>query len=251
ARRVALAAIVVAVAFEAARFAGWIGERKFVLREMSDAIPAIVGPDAVVIGSFAPAVTLGTGLTALSYLDPARGTDVLARYGVTHVLMDDRHDPRSLQALYPDLASRVTLVQSWAFRARNVTTLSLYRVRDAPGYRPTAFERGTELVQEARFEEALAAFAEHRAGGAGEGRELLSQEALCRFRLGDLEEASRRIELALALHPDDSQNLQNLALIAEARGDRVAAEAALRRALRADPQNGETLTKLREALAER
>jgi tetratricopeptide (TPR) repeat protein len=251
ARPIALVAIVLAVAFEAARFAGWIGERKFVLSEVRDAIPAIVGSDAVLIGSFAPVVTLGTGITALSYLDPARETDVFARYGVTHVLMDDRHDPRSFQALYPDLDSRVTFVQSWAFRARNVTTLSLYRVWDAPGYAPTAFERGAALVREARFEEALAAFAEHRARGAGEGRELLSQEAHCRYRLGELEEASRLLEQALALHPDDSQNLQNLARIAAERGDRATAEGLLRRALRADPQNGEILQQLREMLAAR
>jgi hypothetical protein len=247
ARRVAIAAVVVAVLFEAARFGGWIRERKFVLREVRDAMPALIGPDAVVLGSFAPTVTLGTGITALSYLDPDHRIDPFSRYRVTHVLMDDRHDPRSLTALAPDLESRVAFLQSWAFRARNVMSLSLYRVKDAPGYEPTAFERGVALMGESRWEEALGVFAEHRTA-APETVALLSQESSCRYQLGDLEESQRLLGAALAMAPDDTQALQNYALVARARGDYAAAEENLRRALRRDPQNHEIIRRLREVL---
>jgi tetratricopeptide (TPR) repeat protein len=208
----------------------------------------MVGPDAVLLGSFAPAVTLGTDITAVSYLDPSREEDVITRYGVTHILLDDRHDPRNLQEMYPDLDSRVTFLQGWSFRARNVLSLRLYRVLDAPGYAPTAFERGVALAQESKWDEAIAAYAEHRATGAPVNRELLIHESAARYRLGDPEAASRLLGRALELRPSDPQVLDSLALLAQERGDVVAAEEYFRRALRADPHNAEIIRKLRRLL---
>ena len=122
-------------------------------------------------------------------------------------------------------------------------------------YRPDLGTSGTgqganrNAVRVARFENLL------RAKWAGPGVYHNERVAtLCRngvraFFEGDLDRSQAAFESAIAHYPDDPNGLHGLARVAYARGDRDAAEHAVRRAIEINPLAGEYHATLSEILA--
>jgi hypothetical protein len=257
-RQIAIAALVFAVVLDVIRFGAWGAHRKVVIEEIQEAIPRVIGGDSVILGSFAALVTQGSRIAAFTYVDPTRKDDVLAGRGITHVLMDDRHDPASLAARVPDLESRLVIIYSWPVRTRNTRTLRLYRIRDdvrpdrEGANRPTLFERAAMEVNRQEWGRALELLAQARQGRREEAPEILLKEATCWYSLGQKERARERLLRALALRPDHPEVLHNLGLIAIQEGDARAARDYWMRGLRSEPHNLDFIGLIRQhALPER
>jgi tetratricopeptide (TPR) repeat protein len=253
-RRLAIAALVFAVVLDGVRFADWGAHRKYAIEEIKSAIPSIIAADSVVLGSFAALVTQGSRIAAFTYLDPASREDVLAGRGVTHVLMDDRHDPASLTARAPDLESRLEVIHSWPVRTRNTRTLRLYRLRDEVrpagerGNQPTLFERAAREVNRREWRRALELLEQHRRERGEETPEVLLKEATCWYSLGQRENARERLVRALELRPEHPEILHNLGLMPIQEGDTDAAREYWVRGLRCEPHNTDFIGLIRRHL---
>lgn len=251
-RKLAAALLAVGLLFDAGRFAAWATHRRYAVETVVSALPRVVGEGAVVMGSFAPLVTLGTGVVPVSLIGTLPPGDVLTERGVTHLLLPDPADHAELLERYPDLDARTVQIETWAMGTRHVRTLELRRVRDlagaGAGYVPTAFERAADDMAEGRFREALSRLVEHAAARGGTA-EVLAKRAACWFQLGELSRAKSDLLAAAALRPDDPLLLRHLGIVAVAEGDVAAAREWWTRAARLEPENPELVAVIRQGLA--
>jgi hypothetical protein len=252
-RKLAMTLLAAGALFDAGRFAAWATHRKYATEAVSTALPGIVGDGAVVIGSFAPLVTLGTEVAPISLIGSLPAGDVLADRGVTHLLLAEPADHAQLLDRYPDLEARTVSVETWAMGTRFVRTLELRRLREPRGagtaYVPTPFERAAEAMAAGRWQEAIARLEEQAAGG-GETAEVLAKRAACRFQLGERERAKSDLQAAVRLRPDDALLLRHLGMLALAEGDVAGARAWWSRAVRFEPENPDLAAVIREGLAQ-
>jgi hypothetical protein len=251
-RRLAVVLLAAGALFDVGRFAAWATHRKYATEAVAGALPRIVGDGAVVLGSFAPLVTLGTPIVPVSLIGPLPTGDVLADRGVTHLLLSEPADHAQLSDRYPDLDQRTVSVETWAMGTRFVRTLELRRLREPRGagaaYVPTPFERAADAMAEGRWQDALTRLEEH-AASRGETAEVLAKRAACRFQLGERERAKGDLRAALRLRPDDALVLRHLGMLAIAEGDVAGAREWWSRAARLEPENPDLAAVIREGLA--
>lgn len=252
-RRLAGAAIVVAVVFGLGQYVLWVTHRTYYLHEIKSSIAELVGKDAVLLGPLAPLLTQDTKLKSLPYFGPPGEKGLLAKYGVTHVVICGAGDVKELDARYAGLNDASKIVQGWPIRTFFASTLELKRI---PGsvdgvpihqYRPTFYEEAATAAELQDWQGALRALeslkAEH---GGKEIPEALSLEAVCSFKLDDLPKARRLLEACIRTRPMDPLHYQNLGVLELREGQRSRALELWMTALRLDPKNEDLERRIRE-----
>jgi tetratricopeptide (TPR) repeat protein len=222
------------MAVDAVQLAGWAASRTYDLEEAKASATEILGPDAVLLGAFAPALVQDGRRVGIAQFGTA-AEGVAARQGATHVVFGSAEDAAAFARAEPERAARVVRVTQWPFRARHLRLLQLYRLADT-GYAPTAFERAVAAMDARQPEAALALLSEH-AGAHGETADALSLEARALAAIGDVAGARSRLERALEARPTNAFDWFNLGSILAAQGDRDGALRAVRRARDLDPWN--------------
>jgi tetratricopeptide (TPR) repeat protein len=238
-----LAAIVVVV--QGGQLGFWAGNRVYALEEAKESLDAIVAPDAVLYGAFAPALVQDSRRTGIPQFGAADAA-TLERHAVTHVVFAGEADARSLARAAPDVARGLVLVRQWPFRAANLRALQLLRVPGTPAA-PTAFERAAERLAGGDPEAALEAFRDFRMASGRVVTDVPAEEARALFELGDFPAAGRKLEEAIALRPTNPEDWFNLGMIRRHLGDPAGAREAWRAALRLDPWDEESAKMLDQA----
>jgi len=225
------------------QLAGWAARRAHALEETKRSLEAITGPDAVIFGTFAPALVQDSRRVAVPLFGtPVPGT--VERFGVTHVVLGSRDEGAAMARAEPEAADRMVLVRQWSLRLLRGGSIQLQRIRDT-GYVPTPFERGAEALAEGRPADALEDFAAQRASGAPPVPDVPASEARCWYLLGDDERARASLREAIALRPDDPSAWFNLGVLLGEAGDRDGARAAWKRCLALDPWSKDALEAMR------
>lgn len=251
-RRLGVFAVGVAVLVGGGQYAMWATHRSTFLDEVKRSLPFLIGPDAVVLGPFAPLLTQDTKLRALPYFGPPGERGLLEKFGITHVFVGGSGDVKEIEARYPELMDRLIRVQSWPLMTMFTSSIDLFRVPSTVDgvtihdYHPTLFEEGAEAAEGERWAEALEKFGRIREAGGVPVPEIVSLEAICHFKMDDLASARTLLEEAIRLRPKDPLNYQNLGVIDLREAKRADAIRHWLTALRLDPKNTDLEEKLRE-----
>ncbi|MCA9751391.1 MAG: tetratricopeptide repeat protein [Gemmatimonadetes bacterium] len=251
-RRFASGAFVLALAIGGVQWMFWAAHRTTYLEDVKSSLPAMIGPDAVVLGPLAPVLTQDTRLHCLPYYGPPGEKGLLEKYGVTHVTIGGKGDREVLESRYPGIVDSSTTVQVWPLKTLFANTLELKRLpgawRGVPLHRygETTFEHAADAAQTGQWEAALRLFDRFRSEGGADLPEVLSLEGVCWFKLEAYDEARKRLEEAIRRRPEDPLNYRNLAILELKLGDRAAALANLRTALRIDDSDESLVNMVRE-----
>jgi tetratricopeptide (TPR) repeat protein len=231
--------VAAAIAVQGLQIALWAGNRAYALEEAKESLDAIIAPDAVVYGTFAPALVQDSRRIGVPQFGAA-AADVLERHGVTHVVFAGEPDAVSFARAAPEVARGLVLVRQWPFRTRNVRLLQLLRLPGAAAGR-TDFERAVDLLDAGDPEAALRALGEmRRKSPGGVVPDVPAREARAHYERGDLPRAREKLEEAVALRPTNPEDWFNLGMVRHRLGDPEGARAAWRRALRLDPWDEES-----------
>jgi hypothetical protein len=242
----------VSIAFGLWQWGWWATHRTTFLEDVKASLPALVGEEAVLMGPLAPLLAQDTDHRVLPYFGPPGRDDLLAEYGVTHVVVSGTGDADDLDQRFPGLLDESAVVQVWPVRTLFASTLEVRRLpqefagRRLHDYEPTLFELGAEETLAEHWEAALEWFEAHRQAGGVETPELLSLESVCWFKLGDYDRAKALLERVVAQRPLDPLNYQSLGVLALRDGDRAGALELLMKAWRLDPGNQELEKTVRE-----
>jgi len=241
--RLGRTALLVAVAFGVFQYAWWAGHRSAYVEAAKSSLPHLIGPDAVVLGPMAPLLTQNSGHRTLPYFGPPNDPELLARYGVTHVVLCGQGDAEVFRSRFPGLLEETTIVQIWPVNTLFASTLEIRRIpeewegRPIHRYRETAMEQAADLALLGDWEGVLERLSRFRAEGGPEIPELISMESVCWFNLRDYDKAEERVRAAIAARPRDRLNWQNLGLLHLNRGERAEALEAFLQALRLNPRD--------------
>jgi 4-amino-4-deoxy-L-arabinose transferase-like glycosyltransferase len=164
-RAAAAALIAPSVALAAVQYAGWSTHARHDIVGASREIGRLLGPDAHLVGAYAPAVCLDNRLRVSpyfgpEYMGPEKDPDLFARYGISHLLLVGPDELRIVKERYPDVYdARLVPVKSFPFDSQYSQQMVLFRVPEAIAgrtihrYAPTE----AELAAEAETERVTAA----------------------------------------------------------------------------------------------
>lgn len=154
-RPLAVALVAVSLLLGLAQYLSWFPRRTHDIVNAGREIGRLLGPEAHLVGAYAPAVCLDNRLRVSpyfgpEYMGPDHDPDLFAHYGITHVVLVGQGDYRTLQERYPEIASHLTLVAAFPFDSLYSKQILLLRVPNEIGgrrihdYEPTATERASE-----------------------------------------------------------------------------------------------------------
>jgi tetratricopeptide (TPR) repeat protein len=238
--RLATLCLAAVVALDLVQYADWVRHKDYALEEAKESFDAVVGPDAVVAGTFASALVLGTKRVAVPFVGYPR-PGYLEEQGATHLVLGEPGDISGLERSLPDMVKRLVTVRSWPLRTRHLRKITVFRIEwpdtmaIAQRYQPTQFENAVELIEAQRYDEAFAALESVRA--AKEIPDVHSLEAECFMHQGDMAGARASLEKALALRPTTPQDLYNLAVLLYGAGERRRAHELWVQGVRLDPDD--------------
>jgi tetratricopeptide (TPR) repeat protein len=225
ARGKAAAALLVlaSVALDIAPWAAWRAHATHYLRDASRDIGDWLGPEAKLMGPYAPALGLDNRIRVIPYTGAPGETDVYRKYGVTHVVAASPADDAMIRERDPAIHAALEMVLYYPIRTKYSDRMVVYRVPRSVGdepihdYRPGPFERGMDALKREDPEEALRLFrefAEERPWNA-DGRHMI---AVVLDRLGRRDEAAEAAREAAALRPERGLYPQTLGAIEARRG---------------------------------
>ena len=235
------AAVALAVVGNLAQWGAWIGGRTGVIEEAKESLRGVVAENAVVLGGYAPLLTLDSNLLAIPRFGRWERLESLTAGGATHVLLAGPSEREEIVRRFPGAAS-MKLVQEWPVRAGWGRRVGLFRLPgEGGGYEPGAFERAVDRATVGDWPGALTFLA------SLEGPPLpdaLVLEARCRFELGELERAEALLMEAVDRRPLDPSLYLHLGMVAAQQGDEEGTRAYWERGLRVAPADPD----LREAI---
>jgi hypothetical protein len=229
------------VGLDLLQFIDWIRHKDYALEEAKKSFDAVIAPDAVVSGTFASALVLGTQRVAVPYIGTPR-PEYLEEKNVTHLVLGEPGDISGLQQALPEVVNRLRTVRTWPLRTRHIRKITVFRIEwpDASGiaahYEPTQFEKAAELIEVGAYDAAFHTLEAIRNSGV-EIPDVYSLQAECRMRTGDTAGAQAFLERALEMRPSTPQDLYNLAVLLYNAGDRRRAHELWLRGLRLDPDD--------------
>ncbi|HET9888474.1 MAG TPA: hypothetical protein VFR10_13285, partial [bacterium] len=197
--RLATLCLAAVVALDLLQYADWIRHKDYALEEAKESFDAVVGPDAVVSGTFASALVLGTKRVDVPFVGYPRA-GYLEEQGATHLVLGEPGDISGLERSLPDMVRRLVTVRSWPLRTRHLRKSTVFRIEwpdtmaMAQRYQPTPFESAVELIEAERYDEAFAALESLRR--AQEIPDVHSLEAECFMHQGDMAGARASLEKA-------------------------------------------------------
>ncbi len=160
--RVAAAVVALSALLAGAQYAAWSGRPTRYLTDAGRALGRLLGPDAHLVGAYAPALCLDNRLRASPYYGPEdfgmpHDPDLFAAYGITHAVLTAPGDFRTFAQRYPEIAAGVVPVARYPFDSIYSREILVFRVPAVAGgrtihsYQPTEAERASEasLAREA------------------------------------------------------------------------------------------------------
>jgi tetratricopeptide (TPR) repeat protein len=250
--RLALAATLAIVGFDLVQYLDWIPRRAYALEEAKASFAQVVGDDAILAGSFAPALVLGTRRVAVPLYGTAR-PGMFEEYGVTHLVIGEPGSTKEIEAASPGILERLDTVRRWPIRTRHLHDLGVYRIRDAEAvvsgrYVPTTFERAVDRIIADDCEGALVLLGEFRASRPVPVPDAFVLDAECLLTLGREDEARALLEEAVQLRPQSPLELYNLGVLLERAGESDRARSLWKRGFAADPIDENLARALRETM---
>jgi hypothetical protein len=239
--RIAALAVGVLLGLDLLQFVDWAAHRTYAVEQAKKSFDAIIGPDAIVSGTFASTLVLGSRRVAVPLFgDPRSG--YLEDENATHLAIGEPGDVGNLENTLPEVSGLLAPVQSWPVPTRHLRKISVFRIQwpdsssIAQHYEPTPFEKAVDLKSAGEHAAAFAQLEAFRASGA-EVADVYSLQAECRHQLGDLPGARALLEKALQLRPASPQDLFNLANLLYREGDRQGAHELWVQGFRFDPND--------------
>ena len=221
----------------------WGATRSYYLRDASRDMTDWLGPDARLMGSYAPTLGLDNTIPVFPYFGGLGETDVFRKHGITHVVIVSQGDHAEIRDKYPEYFERWQMVLSYPLRCRYSDTMGIFRLPSRIGdeqlndYELSLFEQGVDRAKEQKWEEALrlllrftderprnadghylAGFMYNELGRVDESIRAIRHAIALRdqrpyyyFKLGDIfakigrtAEARRYLEIANSLNPRDT-----------------------------------------------
>jgi tetratricopeptide (TPR) repeat protein len=253
-RRLFLVGLLVVVALNGMRFAGYALDRKYSIVETARSLERILSDHVFLVGDCANTVSLETRFDGLpSYGDMMRykETAEFGRYPVTHFLLRYPALFNYLKENYPDFMPSLKPIRLYGLCGREAT---LVRFENWPGYpsdsyKPSVFEQGTDLLNEAKPDEAIEAFQaflERRP----DSYEAIWGLAVSELQKGDAKQARAYIERSLELTRTDALSYEVYADVLEGLGQHELAVKYWNTALEFSPGNRRVLRKIGAAVSD-
>lgn len=209
-RRTLVAGIVAMVALSAVTNAFRIRrldylEHNFNIREACEDVGCILGPDAIISGPYAPALTIDNEVKSFIYLFGVAEVDstLFDRFPITHLAVDISNFNEAV-ASYPQLAQAPVVARYW-IRDYEVMLLNISEIFANPrarAYQESGYETAAEYIRQNNVDSALVELARYRQFHPvtkSVGRLL----AECFWRTGRYEESMRSWERLAAMYPTD------------------------------------------------
>jgi hypothetical protein len=235
--RVVALLLIVVVTVQALQLGAAAGGRTRALEDARESVDALLGPDAVLFGTFAPALVLGSERRGVPRFGPFRSGD-LARHGITHVALAAPGEV--LEAERAGLP--LTPILGASLRSRHLRAVRILRVPGTDALSPPGpYETAVGALGVGDVESAAGAldailFADLPPAPAAD---VLALRARLAFLRGDEATARHRLEESLRLRPGSPDNWYNLGRLRERVGDAAGAGEAWRHGLRLDPADAD------------
>ncbi len=139
----------------------WGATRSYYLRDASRDLTDWLGPNARLMGSYAPTLGLDNTIPVFPYFGGLGETDVFRKHGITHVVIVSQGDHAEVREKYPEYFERWQMVLSYPLRCRYSDTIGIFRLPSRIGdeqvndYEPSLFEQAVDRAKEHAWEEAL------------------------------------------------------------------------------------------------
>ncbi|RPJ47789.1 MAG: tetratricopeptide repeat protein [Candidatus Latescibacterota bacterium] len=189
---------------DAVHWYAWASRRTYYLQDASRDLDDWLGPNARLIGSYAPTLGLDNKLKVFAYFGEIGETDVFRKHEITHAVVVSQGDHAEVKGNYPEIFEKWQMVLSYPIRSRYSDTIAIFRIPSEVNgerihdYEPGLFERAVDVAKERRWQEALDLLLRF----LGESPENADGHYLVGFmynELGHREEAIRSIQRAIEL----------------------------------------------------
>lgn len=220
----------------------WTRFNTHYLRDASRDLAEWIGPDARLMGSFAPALGIDNTLDVFPYFGGLGDEDVLHKYGITHVVISSKGDFDYLKNHYPEAHARKEKVLAYPVKSRYTSVMAIYRLpRELGGrvvndYEPTVFERAVRTAADGDWEGALALLREFL--------RLHPEHADAHYmvgfmynQLGDSERAAQSFRRAIELRGERPRYYEELARVYRSQGRSREAMELLEHAYQLNPRD--------------
>lgn len=164
---IAVILILGSLSFNVGKYWQWTMFRSHYLRDASRDMTEWLGPDARLMGSFAPALGLDNTFSVFPYFGGLGDEDVLRKYGITHVIVSSKGDFDFLQKNYPSAHEGKEKVLAYPVKSRYTSVMAIYRLpkvldgQVVHSYEPTLFERAVQTATGGEWAEALTQLREY------------------------------------------------------------------------------------------
>ena len=144
--------------YQGTAYVRWVTNGSYSIRDASNDLVEVIGPDAVLTGPYAPTLTIDNNLRHFIYAFglPYPGYNILEKFPITHLAVDDGSFDIACRD-FPE-TDRALSVTDYHLRNRNVM---IVRINDqslndeARNYQPTACEKAMEFFLKRDFDSAL------------------------------------------------------------------------------------------------
>jgi hypothetical protein len=126
--RVAIAVVLLslAVRLDLAQYFRWFGTRTHEMVESGTDLDGALPADAVVVGSWAPALLVGSRHRAVAMTDWANSDDPVGRFGASYLVsLEDGSDLEIFSRLYPDMMRQARIFRRYEVRGTPLFVLQL------------------------------------------------------------------------------------------------------------------------------
>jgi hypothetical protein len=150
ARMIVLLVVVGTLAIEGYHHFTWLSERMYTLTYANAEVSNVIGPDAVVAGQFAPAITMDSRIRTFPMFvteDMAVMEPLLRQYPITHLAVGEQAWEKLVEDL-PTLKKALSVTRFWA--RDNVVVIAqisgLFGNAEAMKYQPTDYEKSVRFM---------------------------------------------------------------------------------------------------------
>lgn len=239
--RLAALCLFCVLGFDLVQYIDWIRHKDYALEEAKKSFDAVVGPEAVVTGTFASALVLGTNRVAVPFVGSPR-PGYLEEKNATHLVLGEPGDISGMEKSLPEVVSRLATVRSWPLRTRHLRKVTVFRIewpdssKIARDYHPTPFEHAVNLIEAEAYDDAFTALEAIQNSGTKIPDVYSLQAEIC-MRKGDAAGAQTYLQKSLEMRPTNPQDLYNLAVLLYSAGERRRAHELWVEGVRLDPDD--------------
>jgi 4-amino-4-deoxy-L-arabinose transferase-like glycosyltransferase len=229
------------VCFNSIGFIRYAADRKYSIADAATSLQRVLGDNVFLVGDCSTTISLETAFRTLpAYGDLIRYDErgAFEAYPITHFLVRFPTLFEYLKKNYPGFAEDLIPVIAFPLCGRDATVVRYTAWPGYPGvsYEPSDFEIAMGYMHQGRSAEAcdrLGAFL----GVTEDSHEALSMMAVCRFQMGEIENAKAAVERALELNGRAPAAHEIYGDILSSQGQHAQARLQWEKALKLNPNN--------------